>query len=505
MLDWRSDEGSMPLAALVTMFLLFLSTLGLSTLASQVASDRLETADPQAVAASSSGLAAAAQSLSTLGSIACPVFAGVPISRPDSYTAAPDGAGRVRWWLDRSRAADGVVKAVSEGVSGNREAPATRLSSATFQWDSASSTWDAQNRKGNDGTAYAATSGALRTCGSLDTSYKPMTLGGSITSLVAYGDKLIIGGNIPNAGGDAATDYVARANADGSRDTTFRPAELNATIRTVVLQPDGKILIGGQFSNAGYPYLARLNADGSRDTTFTPAAPPGIVWRILLQSDGKVVAGGDFGLIRVGPSGEADPTFTPPTFSSTVIALSQLSDGKLMVGGAFANLGGNLATDYLARLNTDGTRDTSYTPPVINSNVRTLVQTPDGKLLVGGNFQNLGGNSAADFIARLDQNQQSDPTFQPEPGDTNVVYAIGQSSDGKIYIGGNTADTTKASLSRLEANGARDKLFTAPAFTITGTTASVAAVLVRSDDSVFVGGSFSNVNGTTITRLALLR
>ena len=75
----------------------------------------------------------------------------------------------------------------------------------------------------------------------------------------------------------------------------------NATIHVVVVQPDGKILIGGEFTtlspNGGAPVtrnrIARLNPDGTLDFTFNPNSD-GAVLSIVVQADGKILAGGGF-------------------------------------------------------------------------------------------------------------------------------------------------------------------------------------------------------------------
>src|SRR6266404_5560944 len=75
----------------------------------------------------------------------------------------------------------------------------------------------------------------------------------------------------------------------------------NDYVRVVVVQPDGKILIGGDFTtvspNGGLAVtrnrIARLNPDGTLDTAFNPDAS-GDVLAIAVQADGKVLAGGDF-------------------------------------------------------------------------------------------------------------------------------------------------------------------------------------------------------------------
>ena len=75
----------------------------------------------------------------------------------------------------------------------------------------------------------------------------------------------------------------------------------NGTVRVVVVQPDGKILIGGDFTtlspNGGVAVtrnrIARLNPDGTLDTAFNPNAN-GAVYSIAVQADGKILAGGHF-------------------------------------------------------------------------------------------------------------------------------------------------------------------------------------------------------------------
>ena len=82
----------------------------------------------------------------------------------------------------------------------------------------------------------------------------------------------------------------------------------NDQIYVVVVQPDGKILIGGSFTslspNGGAAVtrnrIARLNTDGTVDTNFNPNAS-GIVYAIAVQADGQVLAGGDFTTIGAHP------------------------------------------------------------------------------------------------------------------------------------------------------------------------------------------------------------
>ena len=85
-------------------------------------------------------------------------------------------------------------------------------------------------------------------------------------------------------------NHIARLHVDGSLDTAFNP-NVNSRVDTLALQPNGKILIGGDFtsvSGVARNSIARLEPTGLLDTSFT-ANVQGIVEALLLQSDGKIV------------------------------------------------------------------------------------------------------------------------------------------------------------------------------------------------------------------------
>ena len=148
-------------------------------------------------------------------------------------------------------------------------------------------------------------------------------------------------------------------NSDGSIDGTFNSAISAALFDSVAIQPDGKILIGGPFSfgyvnsqtgTISYNGIVRLNADGSRDTVFVPAT----------TSNGQ------------------EGRFTE------VSALALQSDGKILIGGRFTSVGGQ-TRNRIARVNADGTLDTSFNPN-LNNGVYGIALQSDGKIIVGGYF-----------------------------------------------------------------------------------------------------------------------
>src|SRR5438094_3839662 len=150
----------------------------------------------------------------------------------------------------------------------------------------------------------------------------------------------------------------------------------NGAVRAVVVQPDGKILIGGDFTTLspnGGPavtrnYIARLNPDGTLDTAFDPNANSS-VYSIAVQADGKVLAGGFFGIIggqtrngiaRLDATTGAADSFDPNA-NGTVLSIAVQADGKVLAGGAFSSIGGQ-TRDHIARLDPKSRRANSIHP-----------------------------------------------------------------------------------------------------------------------------------------------
>src|SRR5205085_11367791 len=99
---------------------------------------------------------------------------------------------------------------------------------------------------------------------------------------------------------------IARLETDGRLDRTLNLSIVGSSVEATAVQPDGKILIGGQFSTVlgvTQNNIARLNTDGTLDTAFNPNAN-GVVGSIAVEADGKILAGGGFthigGLTRLG-------------------------------------------------------------------------------------------------------------------------------------------------------------------------------------------------------------
>src|SRR5262249_9377294 len=110
--------------------------------------------------------------------------------------------------------------------------------------------------------------------------------------------RIVAGGNFTFARG-STRNHIARFNSDGSLDTSFNQGPgPSDTVSAIAQQTDGKLIIGGTFSRFGTTYrqyLARLTINGNLDTTFISGnGPDNFVNAIAIQPDGKVVFGGQF-------------------------------------------------------------------------------------------------------------------------------------------------------------------------------------------------------------------
>jgi uncharacterized delta-60 repeat protein len=146
----------------------------------------------------------------------------------------------------------------------------------------------------------------LNESGSLDSTFQPvLAFEATITNrpnvrsiLVQPDDRIVISGHFTLVNGQPRT-RIARLNADGSLDADFNTgAGLDQGAAALILQPDGRIIVGGRFTNVDdvvSPQLARLNSDGSLDRSFNiGAGPDGPVDSIAFAGEGKLMVAGAF-------------------------------------------------------------------------------------------------------------------------------------------------------------------------------------------------------------------
>ena len=339
--------------------------------------------------------------------------------------------------------------------------------------------------------------------GDVDLSFDPGSgVNGTVNAVVLQPDgKVIIGGHFTTVKG-LARPGIARLNADGSGDPTFNPGTgPNYGVSSLALQSDGKVLIGGDFTTVNgrnRNAIARLNSNGSLDSSFNPVVGPPYVgiFSIVLQSDGKVFIGGDFatvngtfrnGIARLNADGSLDSSFNSGTGvgghpAGVVGSIVVRSDGKVLIGGEFSTVNGT-NRNGIARLNANGSLDSSFDPGTGADWVSSIVLQPDGKVLFGGYG-----------IARLNSDGSPDTNFNANAngGWDNVASIIVQ-SDGKVLIGGDFITFYGANsdgIARINANGSVDGSFN-PGTVVGSYPSGVNSVAVQSDGKVFIGGYFS--------------
>jgi uncharacterized delta-60 repeat protein len=304
----------------------------------------------------------------------------------------------------------------------------------------------------------------------IDPNFKPDLKGGAarLSAIVVQPDgKILVGGDFVLAN-DVVSSMIARFNPDGTLDQSFQTGKgFDREVKTIALQPDGKILVGGGFSSFNTvprQSICRLHADGSLDADFT-ASPEAsnnpVIYKILV---------------------------TPAN--------------KLLIGGYFNQFSGT-QRNYIVQLNSVGEIDNSFrfgAGP--NGSIMDMFLQPDNKIVLTGPFQAYSGTPVPN-LCRIHPDGSLDTSFAPDLAFGPTINAIARQSDNKIIVGGfnlkKNGSAVAQELIRLNENGSWDETFTSNN-KLAGTVLSLS---LRPDDKILAGGVFSQVNGTT-TNLPLV-
>ena len=304
--------------------------------------------------------------------------------------------------------------------------------------------------------------------------------------------------------------------APGDVDLTFDPGSgLNGEVKTMALQPDGKLIIGGRFTTVrglARQSIARLNPDGSGDPVFDAGTNADhYISAIAIQPDGKVIFTREyipsFGhkVARLNTDGTLDTSFAPaldslpysPAFTCAVVQ----SDGRILVGGYSTR--GDGPHSLLIRLNADGAIDNTFTNDTAGTFgglIFSVALQPNGKILIAGYIGVSVNGTNHDGVARLNTNGTVDTNFQF--GADGTVRSVGLQSDGKILLAGYSigSDTNRNGIGRLNADGSRDDGF------VPGTdpNSSLVSFAVQPDGKVVCIGAYVYVNGTNRNGLVRL-
>ncbi|GEM_PF-1395656 len=289
--------------------------------------------------------------------------------------------------------------------------------------------------------------------GSLDDSFNPyFTTDGQIYPVAFPGDgKILIGGQFTKVNGSAA-GRIAQLLPDGTLDSGFAHGTgfTSATVETLEVLADGRILVGGNFSAyGGVPRrtVAILNADGSLDESFDPDSVS-----YLIGGHGAIQAGTGFVVITHGPGetnfvfrlngdGSKDDGFTceiPNDFSSSVTGIHLQSDGRMVIVGEFTLVNG-VARNNVARLNADGSTDESFDPGTgADNRVRRVFPSTGDKLLIVGNFTEYDGQPRSG-VAMINEDGSLDMSFNPGTGASGSVNTGFVIANGTVLLGGGFA------------------------------------------------------------------
>ncbi|HWW77875.1 MAG TPA: hypothetical protein VNZ44_20895 [Pyrinomonadaceae bacterium] len=247
--------------------------------------------------------------------------------------------------------------------------------------------------------------------------------------------------------------HIARLNPDGSLDPDFN-AGTDGLIRSIVVQPGGYIAVGGSFATvnslaengwADHPNFVRFFPDGTPQTMFDLGGANGTVNVIKQQADGRLLLGGEFTqaayrprnyIARLNLDGSLDAGFDAGVLGP-VYSIALQADGRIVLGGRFSQVGGQ-PRSYLARLNADGTLDSSFNPLPPPAYVSSVAAQADGRILVAGPMNRPSGSYYYVSLVRLNQDGTLDAAFPAAIGSAyNLPPAvILLQADGRVLVGG---------------------------------------------------------------------
>ena len=352
-----------------------------------------------------------------------------------------------------------------------------------------------------------------------------------------------VGGCFSNINGKRQLK-IAKLKANGSLDLSFKTYEgFNDQVDSLAVQKDGRLLVGGRFTLYNfYPcnQIARLNPDGSLDTSFSAGsglAASGYfttVNALAVQADGRILIAGSFSgynetpcnqIVRVNADGSLDTSFNSGTgFDDFVNTVVIQADGRILAGGYFKKYNG-ATTASIARLNPDGSRDSSFRGAFYGiygsyntSDVFSITIQPDGQLIVAGYFIVYHGSKYYSGIARLNADGTTDASFTPlgtgfrasSPFYGDAITTLLQ-PDGRIVVGGLFQwfdDTSRNAIARLNADGSLDTTFDPghgfESESYKTNPAVPQALALLPDGRILVGGTFSFFNDIPSLNFACL-
>ena len=304
--------------------------------------------------------------------------------------------------------------------------------------------------------------------GALETAFRPSTFG-LVNQVGVLRDGRILDSNADELNGPSFLRYLSNGATDPS--FSISPGSLDDNPWTSLFAPDGS-LIAATRPGPDDTMLKRLSPDGSEDFSFLVFFGPPFaeVKSLALQRDGKILVGGifssvngveRFGLVRIDPDGFLDDSFNPNPFifegfPGWIDSMAVQSDGKIVVTGGFENIGGRQNIG-IARLNPDGTADPGFTASFGHCchepSVSSIALQADGKIILGGSFTTFNDQPALN-VARLNPDGSLDTSFNPALD--NDVTGLALDTNGRLLVSGcftQVGDQSRAGMARLLNTG----------------------------------------------------
>ncbi|MGE0433144.1 MAG: delta-60 repeat domain-containing protein [Planctomycetota bacterium] len=319
-----------------------------------------------------------------------------------------------------------------------------------------------------------------------------------------------------------ATTHIAHANEGGEIDTGFMTnigtGAQASQVSEVLELPDGKLLLGGNFTsfNGVVGRVVRLLADGRRDTTWRTVEPNSSISDMALDSKGRIVIAGNFTTIaydggapvpavrvaRLNADGTQDTTFTADGPNQNAETIGILADDSIVIGGDFTMVGGTAAA-RIARLGTTGALDTTFNTNIgsgLNAAVFTVLVRPSGRIVVSGLMTTFNG-SACPYIIALNSNGTRDTLFDVGTGPQFGPNLIAPYIDSRIVVQGfftTFNGTTRNRIAIINDDGSLDTTFDPGV----GCNNNGTALAVDTVGRILVGsGNMTSYQGTTINKL----
>lgn len=388
---------------------------------------------------------------------------------------------------------------------------------------------------------YQTLVGNVTPCVTETAHYRPEAGGvkplqGTASTIVKQKDGKILFGGIMSTYNGVPTGCATRLEPDGSLDTSFNPPRIpdwstgaNGVVYTIKQQPDEKILLGGQFTQYNLTNangICRLHQDGSLDTTFNAVLPSvSSSNAIVVQKDGKIVVGGVFNssvsvngttlrrLWRLYPDGSFDTSFksggnTGSTIGANIGPSLQVSNiieqptGKMVISGNFSSYNG-VSVGRICRIEEDGSLDISFNRLGLfngsgaNGVILDMAVQSDGKIIIVGQFTTFNGINF-NRVCRLDADGKIDDSFDIGSGATVIgvggsVTSVAVDDDDNIYLScgftiwDDIPVAHPSAFIRLHPDGTLDETFDA------GVCANV--ILPEKDGRILAAGGYGHISG----------